>query len=823
MGWLGLLVPLAQLAGAQPPADSSIVIAPGARYQKSGLHRFFLGDTHRDLWATPVRFRVLDLDRYAGGLVATERGGSRQSKSLRLQAADGRMFTFRALDKDPTQTWPVPLRSSPARKFAEDQISALLPAGALAVAVLEEAAGILHSGLELMVLPDHSRLGAWRDEFAGQPGILEQRLRGENAAVEAATGALEVVTSQDLFRRLKADGRQVVDQERFLAARLFDLVVGDWDRHADQWGWARFDEPVGSRWVPLPRDRDWAMSVLDGPLYGLLRWYLPKYQSFGDRYGSIYGLTLAAEGIDRRLLVGLDADRWDRVTADLTSRLTDQVIDRAVAALPREFPAAGRADLAAALKARRDALPAAARRLYRQLAGQVELRGSDGADSVAVEIEPSSVVVSVADSRGTTRWRRRFLAQETDEIRLYLYQGRDRLVVTPAAARSPIRLRVIGDDSSLVEAAKAASIASYSSDGSFRSPVDPQDPVRIHRDWGTLRAVAPWFEARPEIGTLIGGGPVLYQYGFRKVPYASRIALRAAFATGAPGLNLDADADFRFIRPDRRLRIRASMLRTDAVRYFGLGNETTRSDDDDFHTTRQRLISVAPSLELDLGPTARLELSPSLRSSRTDPDPTSLLARERPYGSGDFTEIAFEARGVVDTRNHPRYPTSGVHLEAAGRVAPAALDLDEAYYRFDARAAAFITATMPATPTLALRAGGSRVWGRVPFFGAPSIGGRGSVRGLNSQRFLGDAAAFASAELRLDLGQFTVLVPGDWGLFGLSDVGRVFVDGQASRQWHSAVGGGLWFAFLDRKSTMTLSYASASERARFYLQAGFHF
>lgn len=823
MAWLGLLMLLAQLAAAQPSADSAVVVTPGERYRKGAVHRWFLGDTHRRLWDTPIRVRVVDLGRYAGGLVATERGGSKQSRSLRFKAGDGRTFTFRALDKDPTQTWPGPLRNSPARRFAEDQISAILPAGAMAVGVLEEAAGILHGGLELVVLPDDTRLGPWREEFANLPGIIEQRLRGDGPDVAAATGAVEVVTSQELFRRLKADGRHVVDQERFLAARLFDLLVGDWDRHADQWNWARFEEPTGARWVPLPRDRDWAMSRLDGPLYGLLRLYLPKYQSFGRRYGSIYGLSFAAEGIDRRLLVGVDAAAWDRVVADLRLRLSDEVIAQAMRALPPEFPEADREVLTAAVIARRDALPAAARRFYRQLAGQVELRGSDRADSVTLDVDSTGVMVTMGDRSGPVRWQRRFDRSETGELRLYLYRGDDRLVARGDLASAPIRMRVIAADQSIVGPGMVGIISSYADSGDYQAPIDPQDPLRIHRDWGSLRAVAPWFEARPEIGMLIGGGPIFYQYGFRKVPYAARIATRAAFATGAPGLNLDVDADIRFIRPDRRLQFRGALLRTDVVRYFGIGNETTRADETDFHTTRQRLISLAPSLVMDESPNSRLAVTAFFRSSQTDPDPTSLLALDRPYGSGDFTQVGAEVRSTIDTRDHPRYPTAGTHVEVAGRVSPRVFDAAESYAALDLRVARFMTAPWPARPTLAVRAGASKVFGRAPFFDAPSIGGRGSVRGLNSHRFLGDAAVFGSAEVRLDLGHFTALVPGDWGVYGLADAGRVFVQGQASRQWHTAVGGGVWFAFLDRKSTMTISYANARERTRLYLQAGFHF
>jgi hypothetical protein len=40
-----------------------------------------------------------------------------------------------------------------------------------------------------------------------------------------------------------------------LKARLFDMLIGDWDRHYDQWRWGEYK--VGDKVIykPVPRDR----------------------------------------------------------------------------------------------------------------------------------------------------------------------------------------------------------------------------------------------------------------------------------------------------------------------------------------------------------------------------------------------------------------------------------------------------------------------------------------------------------------------------------------------------------------------------------------
>ena len=72
-----------------------VVQAPGPQYDASGLTRFFLGSEYRSLWTTPISVPVLNLRTYAGGLRPVSKGGGKQTKSLLLEAPDGRQFFFR--------------------------------------------------------------------------------------------------------------------------------------------------------------------------------------------------------------------------------------------------------------------------------------------------------------------------------------------------------------------------------------------------------------------------------------------------------------------------------------------------------------------------------------------------------------------------------------------------------------------------------------------------------------------------------------------------------------------------------------------------------
>jgi hypothetical protein len=61
------------------------------------------------------------------------------------------------------------------------------------------------------------------------------------------------------------------------------------------------------------------------------------------------------------------------------------------------------------------------------------------------------------------------------------------------------------------------------------------------------------------------------------------------------------------------------------------------------------------------------------------------------------------------------------------------------------------------------------------------------------------------------------------GVFGLSDVGRGWLAGESSHRWHTAFGGGLWFAYLNRRNTISAALANGDGRTALYLRGGFMF
>jgi hypothetical protein len=60
-------------------------------------------------------------------------------------------------------------------------------------------------------------------------------------------------------------------------------------------------------------------------------------------------------------------------------------------------------------------------------------------------------------------------------------------------------------------------------------------------------------------------------------------------------------------------------------------------------------------------------------------------------------------------------------------------------------------------------------------------------------------------------------------VFALGDAGRVFLDGESSDKWHSAIGGGLWVSLVDPATAMSLSVADSEEGTSVYVRLGMSF
>jgi hypothetical protein len=351
--------------------NDSVTVAVNPRYDSiSGFHRMISGKNYRKEWATPVHLKVFRINQEMGGFKIKRLGGGKQTKSLKLLDKNGREWNLRTVDKDVGGALPQALKGTVAESLVQDMISAQAPYGALVVPGIAGPANVIHTNPKYYFVPDDPALEEYRNIFANKVCLLEP----ENP-VEAETNTKG---TEKIIDKLIEDSKNHVDQEAVLRARLLDMVIGDWDRHFDQWKFGARDTGVGKLYFPVPRDRDQAFFNSNGVMAKVLSFYALRYlQGFKKNYPNIKWFNWEERDFDRIFMNNLDEEKWKRIINQFQQNVTDSVIDQAVKRLPPEINPLDGEEIAGKLKSRRDLLTNEGIKYYRFLSREVNVIGSD--------------------------------------------------------------------------------------------------------------------------------------------------------------------------------------------------------------------------------------------------------------------------------------------------------------------------------------------------------------------------------------------------------------------------------------------------------------
>ena len=852
-------------------ADSTITVAANDAYQAKGLRRWLLGEHYRQEWAAPVEVPLLDMKHEYGGLTPYQKGGGKQTLSLKVRNPDAREYTLRSVDKDPTTALPEYLRqTTAARALLQDQVSAQHPYGALVIPRLADAAGVFHTNPKLVFIPQTPYLRQYMDEFSNTLAFLEEDADENHEDVASLGFAENLVGTDKVLRELREDNDNRVDQQAFVRARLFDMLVGDWDRHEGQWRWKEEKTDSGKVYIPVPEDRDQVFFKADGvlPWLATRKWALRNVQNFGYDYGDIAGLNLSALTLDRTFTSRVTRQEWLRLAGEIKASVTDQVIEEAISQWPENIRAISGAEIKAKLKSRRDKLPQAAEVYYEQLAKMVDVAGSDKHERFIVNRlndEQTHLTVYKFNKEGELRdtlYNRTFYTDETKELRLYGQRGKDQFEVTGDVNKG-ILVRIIGGndediitDKSRVAGLKKHTVVYDTEEGNVfafgpetknRTSISP-DVNFYDRDnyklpyWGPRLSL----EYNVDDGLFVGAGVLARTHKFRHSPYATEHLLEANYAFYTNSFNVRYQGDIRQVIGKWGLGLNGSVQGPQYQRnFYGLGNNTKQQDgfDDSFYRVRFKRINLATTLDNNLAPFFRIGIGPTYdRFQVANPAHETFLVNEAlnnrlEPGTYDFEENKFESQHYVGlmafanldvlgegSQKNPRIGMrSHSRISYNRQVDGEKLD----YTHVSSEFSFYISPNFPFQVTWAGRLGAAHNFGDFRFYQANTLGGMDNLRGYRRTRFAGRSYIFANAEARLQLFDFNLyLTPGKLGILGLYDVGRVYYDGDERdgflRNLHTGIGGGIWADILNR-NVLALTYAKGDVEKLWTLSFGFMF
>ncbi len=840
--------------------EEKIVVA--GDYQANSFERFFAGDHWRDLWITPVKVPVLDVNEYAGGLTPIEKGGGQQTSSLKFIGGDGKEYRFRSINKDVTRSLPPEFSESIIADAMQDQVSVINPASSVIVASMMDALGILNSKPTICLMPDDERLGEFREEFAGMLGTIQEDPDEYDDESLSFAGADKIVGTFKLYEKLQEDNDEQVDAGEFLKARLFDVLIGDRDRHAGQWDWAGYKEDKKRIWKPIPKDRDFAFPLYDGIFPRMMTVAFISMVHFDYEMPAMMDMTWEGRHMDRRLLSSLDKPVWDSIAVFMQNTLTDSVIEAAVAEMPQEYYALESEQLIMKLISRRDQLKTAADEFYSWVSKYVDVYCSDKdeyaeikrVNNLFTEVNIYKRDKDTVDKKGSPFFHRILKNSVTEEVRVHLMGGDDIAIVTGEVDEG-IRIIVVGGENKdeLIDSSKVhgyflgftpvpsvktktefydsgnktkfvETSGTYINTTKYEETEDElqkYEPLIEDRymDYGVLLP----FEYNTDDGVVLGLGGRINYYDFRQNPFAHRFNLSGSYATKSQRAEFEFLGEFNDMIEGANVKIPAKYTGLEITKFFGLGNETERDDslfEADYYNVHQRYLGTGFNVKIPTEMNMELSLGLLLELSNILKEDDRLVTEIEPYGIGELDFLAVSASINFDNRDNIEMPFTGHYLNLYSDFYTKTFNNENFFGKliFDART--YITNELITRTTLALRAYSEMVWGKYPFYKGASIGGSNTLRGFSRDRFVGDHAVLGSAELRFFLADINLLIPFKFGMNLFSDAGRVFYEDEVSKQWHTSFGGGFWFSVYKRTLNLSVNVAKSPEDIRVYVNLG---
>ncbi len=313
-----------------------------------------------------------------------KKGGGGQTKSLRLENDKEQQYVLRSIEKDPSKVIPEVVKIQLAVDLAQDQMSAYLPWAALSVPRMADAVEIYHTNPKIVYLTKDPRLGKYLDDVWEGLYLFEERPNGNCKDVESFGRSKDIIGTPDMMDEMLDDNDNVMDQEHYLKCRLFDVFIGDWDRHEDQWRWASFKDKDQTIYRAVPRDRDQTFFLNEGffPWISSRKFALRMNQGFKHEIKDMGGLVSQGKWLDRRWLNDLEKEDWIKAAERMQSNLTDDILQAAINDMPPQIASVKGEITLSKLKSRREQWPEFAERHYDLISKKVDIVGSDQAGAV---------------------------------------------------------------------------------------------------------------------------------------------------------------------------------------------------------------------------------------------------------------------------------------------------------------------------------------------------------------------------------------------------------------------------------------------------------
>ncbi len=794
---------------------------------KSDFFESVWGKHYREVYGTQVTAPTALLDTLYGGLEVIRPGGGNQTRSLRLETKDGKEYNMRALRKSAVQflqntafkgvdgeqyfTNTVP------EELILDFYTAAHPYGAFAIPTLAEAAQVYYTTPQLFYVPKQRALGKYSEAYGDQLYMIVERPAEEYKNRRSFGYPDDVESTDDLLMKLREDEDYVLDEETYIRARIFDMLVGDWDRHSDQWRWAEFEDEEGNLvFEPIPRDRDQVFANFDGRFLNVLKKVMGSANQFGV-YGpdiqDVAWFNAAASKLDRALVKRSDRSVWIEQAKFIQEQIKPTIVDEAFRQLPKEVQDTTITQIKQHLLARKENLVDIVNRYYDVYLQFQMITGTDKDDHFLIERFPDGRTQIKAyrikdGEKGELLFDRTFSSEKTKEIWLYGLDDDDVFEVT-GTAKKAILLRIIGgQNKDLYRISEGKKIKIYDQRSKKNEVAEKggahvrmtnfyeanlYDYTRKPEATGTIELGVGY---TPDTGTSYHAGYGKEVVKFIANPYGSYTHLGFNYQSITQGIEVLLTKKYAGIFSDVNFLGEGRFTSKNFTRnFFGFGNESPYDEGStslDFNRINLEQYIGAIGLEREGDYGSFFQLKYRIQGTQVIPNGMNIVSNtlsvntERQYWG--IPELTFRYENIDDSS----LPTKGMNFTTS--VGATDHLQSKQLSGFVNSSVMFYNALLSNRRlVLTTQAKAQISMGDQPiFYLSPNLGASNGLRGYRNQRFTGYHAAVGKGDLSYRFQKMkTFLFPLSIEIYGGYDIGRVWTSSDSSNVWHDAYGGGI--------------------------------
>lgn len=783
--------------------------------EKGEVYSLLWGKRYREYFGKKIIAPTVNIDTLYGGLTPVRRGGGHQSKSLRLEDKEGREYVMRALRKNAVQyLQAVAFKDQYVEgQFSETYTESLLldvftgshPYAPFTIGELADAIDVYHSNPVLFFVPKQKALGEFNTDYGDELYMIEERSADGHGDEKSFGYANEIISTDDLRKNLKKDEKYVLDEEAYIRARLFDMLIGDWDRHQDQWRWAEFKKDDKVIYRPVPRDRDQAFSIFsDGILLNIFTRLISDLRgmrSYQEDIEKPRWFNLSGYPIDMTLIHESDKKVWDAQVEIIQSQITDEVIESAFSKFPKEVNDETVANIKRKLIGRRKNLQKISDKYFAYLNKFQVVKGTNKDDWFDIErfVNGDTKITAYRIKDGKKAdiiHQRRYKFNITKEIWIYGLDDDDVFVVNGANGPKAIKLKIIGGlNNDIYEINKIHNVKVYDQKSKENTFKTKNIHKKITDDYDTntydytklknqKNSISPAIGYNPDDGVKLGLKNTFLVNSFERNPFTRRYTISGFYYFATQGVELNYNSEYANILDRWNLGFQAQYTSPNyALNFFGFGNNSVNLEADDnknrdFNRVKIEQFKFGSFVKWigDLG--AELKIGANFQSY--DVERTSGRYLETQYANNNklFSTQNFinaEASYTYKHSDNPSFPT--LALDFSTKIGHTRNIKENRNFSYAAAALGITHKLIPnGKLVFASKLSGQFTFGdEFEFYQAASIGGNNGLRSYRNERFTGKNAYYHSSDIRWNLSSIkTNLVPMNIGVFGGFDYGKVW-------------------------------------------------